>query len=338
MLNQKNEDNSVYVTKYLKKIFVDANKKNEIVDFFVETYFGMQDFASSGMINNIQKEFYTCSANIDDNIRERCYQTYKKMRYHYGDIRRYIALNPHITSPKLHELNEILNKFLLKSYSILSICSLIQKVFRKYKLDPNYVNKLIDGICNVPKIKKNLKNIQQNYGNEFGKLFVNKLKQFYRNICIQEFKKLEISFNALNNMGGTCTEFAIDENYEARMSIINNVAITFLNLTIGYMDIYMLGRIFKKFLKNTKTKHSNIHQDYATKIIIVAGAWHTLNYASFLEQFNYKIIFNQDINEKTNCVDVSKIPKSLFSGGYFDEKTYNPYLSHLTRPIRQYLD
>ena len=81
--------NAVYIAKYLRKLFLDNNNSdNGIIDLFIETYFNDHDFNSSGQIYNITNEFIYCTNNIDINERKKCFNEYKKLRYHYGDFRR----------------------------------------------------------------------------------------------------------------------------------------------------------------------------------------------------------------------------------------------------------
>jgi len=94
-------------------------------------------------------------------------------------------------------------------------------------------------------------------------------------------------------------------------------------LFLPVMDIYLLTRVFKKFDNSMRVNKSGIHQDYANKVIIVAGFRHIENYISVLLNLNYKITFQSSIDEKSQCVNVKNIP-SLIGGNLELENEYNP--------------
>lgn len=280
-----NNNRSLYIAKYLRKIFMDFNNgKNGVVDLFIETFFNNHDFKDSGQIHNITDEFINCVNNVDEYERNKCFEEFKNVRYHYGDIRRFIYNM---------QINKNDHDYIAMGKNVLDENNTyLQKLYHNYNnsSDKNkFINEILESIVSIPKIKKNILSIMN-------KTIVIKILKFFH----QYIK------NQLDN---------IDNKMDPRDIVIR--------LFVSVMDIYLLSRVFKKFDNSMRVNKSGIHQDYANKIIIVAGFHHIENYISVLLSLNYKITFQSSINEKSQCVNVKNIP-SLIGGNLDFEDEYNP--------------
>ena len=280
-----NNNRSLYIAKYLRKIFMDFNNgKNGVVDLFIETFFDDHDFRESGQIHNITDEFINCVNNVDDYERNKCFEEFKNVRYHYGDIRRFMYDMP---------INKNDHTYIAMGKSMFDNNNIyVNKLLNDYNnsKDKNqYINEILESIINIPKIKKNIQSIT----NET--ISIKMLKFFHLYI------KTKL------------------DSFDSNMNPIDIVIILF----VPVMDIYLLSRVFKKFDNSMRVNKSGIHQDYANKVIIVAGFRHIENYISVLLNLNYKITFQSSIDEKSQCVNVKNIP-SLKGGNLDLENNFNP--------------
>ena len=82
MANAYAEESSVYIPKFLKKIFLDFEKRGEVVDFYIETFFGSQSFVNSGQIENILNEFPECVSS-DQMLRDECFNAASNKTAHH---------------------------------------------------------------------------------------------------------------------------------------------------------------------------------------------------------------------------------------------------------------
>lgn len=307
------KENSTYITKFLKKIFLDFGKKNKVVDFFIETYFDSQIFPTSGQISNIIKEFPDCNANTD--IRKNCYDTYSKLRYHYADYRRYIKALPYENLDNdMIKMTSCAMRSTSRSNGIEILKGIIYEYYNRDDIDKSkYIKELVGFIFKEKKIKKNFKAI---YGHNSESKYINNTN--YTNlqeaILNNMDKRLEEYFNNLITIYEDEDEYSYEQKLNEILTLISSM----------YMDVYLLCRVFRKFVKPT---YSGIHQDDAKNIIIVAGSGHIERYVRFLRDINYDIIFKEKIDANTECINISNINiKKNMYGGNFDEVKYNPLL------------
>lgn len=155
------------------------------------------------------------------------------------------------------------------------------------------INNIVDGenidknlLDNIWKIANNDARISRNIG-------VNKdllMKNFDIDLYMPEIYKYN---NKINNIIRTKKIHNIND-LDALYKIL-------LIVGASIMDIYLLGRMFKKF----KVKKSeDIQQEFAKDVIIIAGDMHVKNYIKFFEKINGRKIFHEDNISK--CVSNPK--------------------------------
>lgn len=86
------------------------------------------------------------------------------------------------------------------------------------------------------------------------------------------------------------------------IEFINLLFLKFCMLTRNVMDIYMLGRIFKKFINKETGEVSE-----AKNIIIFTGNGHNIHYHDFFNKIGFKSLIHDD--NKNNCI---KLKHPLF--------------------------
>jgi hypothetical protein len=310
---------AVYIAKYLKKLFLDFNdNKNGVVDLFIETYFNYHDFRSSGQISNITNEFINCVNNIDINERKKCFNEYKNLRYHYGDIRS-SCLNLNLSDEELTQIGPIklLCYYLFNNSRhpngifiplTMMINAYESKCLSKDKEKDvdSYLEQCINNITlGDRKIYKNYKKCSM--------IIRQHIKRFFKVVLRELLEQYKEILKILTRQS------YIDRSmYE----VAKLISVFFGTI---FMDIYLLSRAFKKFDKEITSGNSsnNIHQDYADKIIIIAGDAHINTYIKFLNEIGYETKYDKNIDKSAQtCVDITGIPS--LKGGAMKEIDYNP--------------
>ena len=75
----------------------------------------------------------------------------------------------------------------------------------------------------------------------------------------------------------------------------------FLQCGAALMDMYILGRLFKKFVPKTE---DDISAEYAKNIIIITGARHTQTYLEFFKKINSEVLY--ETKYTTTGIDATK--------------------------------
>lgn len=266
-------------------INIELNRDKSIyIDFFLETKYktkidDCKDIRSGNSYNldmfDMKYKDCLCPSKI------KC--LYKNIRFHYIDIR----FNQNIFLNKLRE-------------SIFS---------------DNFVSKLNEIFKTPESIEyKNLKNKKDflEYGlKEYSK---SKLLKQYENIPYPEvkIKLLEFLNKYLDKVDLN------DITYTNIMKIILNKNLTekdheklklnFIIYLTGFMDMYTLSRIFRKF-----KQQENIYSEEPKNIIIFSGNAHANNYRSILNDLGFTNNIYRD--NKDNCIKISldKLKLPIFS-------------------------
>jgi FOG: Ankyrin repeat len=289
--------NNVYFPKFLKKVFFDSKKDNTIIDFFVEiSYYNNDRFSTlsteSGLISNIFKEMYDCTKNVKTPDIQKCYEIYNTIRFHRLDFR--------ITEDVYGD--DIYGKDALEIYK-----------FFRYDNDEgsDIINQYYDKWTHI-----NNQNIIERE-TEINSL----IDDIYNTILNHE--KITKNFNKIEDENIKTEIIKYSKKYIRYIFETTNLSsydIAFFLLVLQ-MDFYFFCRCFKKFEKKSTSK---IHQDYANKIIVVAGDYHISNYKRFLiDNLNYKLLYSKNIYEieyvfdhdfiaNKKCLDISDLPQPLF--------------------------
>jgi hypothetical protein len=173
-------------------------------------------------------------------------------------------------------------------------------------------NVLYDNIINniSYKIKKqqlyinnSLLNNIINYANE---KWVNNILDIKFNIINYEsvmkwIDEYTLYINSIDNNGKIITDY-----FYKQFNILN---IAFLDISSYYMDLYLILRLFRTYIKSTEYKYS----DQAKNIIIYAGAWHINRYKDILYELSCVIKYESKTKyDNYGCVNISDLKQPLF--------------------------
>lgn len=195
------------------------------------------------------------------------------------------------------ELYTEINNFEKNSNIKIRISNIMKDTIKKYIGDENGIYKDIDKkfielIYDIPYLKSRIDPIVfNNFEPEIYKLYSEKEKEYLINKnFIQEYLK---------------TKYITIEN----VSIINDLIKFMLNIySPKLMDIYALGRIFKKF-----SAQDNIISKTTKNIFMIAGKTHTDTYINFFKKIGGELIYNEVYDRNTRCVSLPDNIKKIMN-------------------------
>jgi len=148
--------------------------------------------------------------------------------------------------------------------------------------------------------------IRKYIGDENG-LYDDSIERFWKLVysSVKLSRSLTIDQDVLNIIKQVIDEkvkFIINENRDVMKVYLSELydrksiesGMTTINFFVPYlallMDVYSLGRIFKRFER--KGRPGELYQEDARNIIIIAGIHHILIYKLVLDQLDFKLVFN----------------------------------------------
>lgn len=304
-------NHGLMVSDWLNKLFNKTDRK--FIDFYLEiTYFAeevLETFpkefraligGSSNQLYAIQDMTYNC---IEIN-KSKC--PYKNLRVHYTDFRKYTKfLNLFIGSQYEVNDNEKI-KIFLELMCPYEECNNVDELIFNFTLDKIKDTKIekqwiTSSLTNYKKcIEKIIKiNIQSWKNEKFTKLDNNKYLSSYDifttilNMIYGNYK-LQLMSNK---------DELYSTNSENKIFYLNrNVFdVIIIHLSSVFMDLYLMGRLFKKF---------NGIPEYAKYSIVYAGFHHCKVYDEYLKSIGFKEMYNKSgiSKEEYQCIDISDMP------------------------------
>lgn len=303
-----------YLPNVLKHIFIKNNTSDYVMDIFVEHRYNKEKkqeydlkFCSSGLINNIAKEFNNCIVDLTDEKRELCSSMYKKTRFHFADARRYFKLED--MTRLISKEKEYMDKQLklidpkdikkrngvAKQYIILNLINIITNDdlsnvrtilyelistsimgAKQLQYDPAFIKQQIEWIIlkSHPKIHKYV-------------LQHENILKYVNEKCDQLFNIYTYIIH-LYTLRKTDDNELLDENKKYFDALSRSFSD---NFGLAIMDTYLLVRVFKTYVGKKKYPHDIISPTTRTNFII-AGEDHIQNYKTFLENNGYHISFS----------------------------------------------
>jgi len=283
--NEKKEynNNSLYFPDYLFRL-IQKNKKEQF-DVFIELAYAQDKKKSSyeeGMLENINRLFEICLEDL--NYKDPCRKKFPNLRFHAMDIRKYsdnfigdnislvTSFRNWMDDNKKNQVNIKLNR-----EHVIFISKFIGNKDGTYD---NIDKKFWELIGFSDKLKKNFMDMPDK-----------KVKEVIMNYYSDKIKKLinpklnvEIKLMMLTN-GKEEMNFEKD-NYDALFYF-------FIEYGVYIMDIYILGRLFKKFNDPDKNKQ------FTKNSVIIAGNSHIKNYEEVLKKIGFNVVFNYEVS-RTN--------------------------------------
>jgi hypothetical protein len=294
---------SVYLPKFLKKLFLDANNQKSAIDVFLETGFNAAGEStniadvSSGLFNSFGKEFRNCLANLRSEERNKCKELYNKTRFHHADFRQFVKNTGY--SQGSDDVSIMLNNMLVAFYNNDrdKLSSEFAKFLKSTK-EEDYGEIIWKYVMSYPKISSQYTNISNQNTREL-------LKKYFIN---QGSKLSTIELPGL-------PKYKLSEVY---IGTASSHFTTEFSLLI--MDIYLISRLLRTFKEGTPYGHS-IEQTETKRCIIIAGDQHINNYIKFFTQLDYQVVYsmrspinfekmkNNQTQEK--CINISDIPREF---------------------------
>lgn len=245
-------------------------------------------------------------------MKENC--QYPNIRFHYTDVRLIKFLEnksfyANLTENIIGLFYRLYNKNLPEYQSFLSILHkiLINPNFEKDKkeflktMDSNNVDKVIKYLLEIYKHTK----IDKQFSDE------NIKDKFIKSTLLKYLKlNLEhINFDFVSkNMEKIILSLPNDKFPEKKQSDeFGKLTLYMLNLSIPFMDIYLMTRMFRKF---KKIEYQNSKEP--ENIIIYVGHEHAKNYLYILEILNFRNEFRSSAIGNNNCIDIAGLKQPLF--------------------------
>lgn len=319
----KKDTNHVMVSDWLDQLF---NKKDrKFIDFYLETHIFNPKINEAfkkikaiynpvtrpsdvpegkyGQLVNLMKKVNRC---IEGEVYRKYICPYKNIRIHYTDLRRYTYVEDllkRLSKKHKYETNSEVMYYVLNE---------IYKKYKYYQDNPKefyitnqiYKKFILDNIKGT-KIEKQWKQIPDNnskidniinliYKNNEGKIIP--LSDLIDAVIIWKFKLVDSHDPNIMNINTDTQEVFISKEVMHEL---------LLPLGIPFMDLYLMGRLLKKF----DVKDSN-DPEYAEYSIIYAGAEHCSGYDEFLKSIGFKDIYKSNgiSKEKYQCIDISGMP------------------------------
>lgn len=321
-----NNKNCIDITRYLESLFFDAYRRDEIVDFYIETSFMSEDLLSfqSSNISYLAKTINTFENCIyKSETRKEC--PYSNVRFHYTDLRSTKRIKGKFR-PLLHDYIQIQLKFFAQLqnslqkkifvefvkwfYGVNDISSHIKNydrpdvdLFLVYINSDNYIND-VDQIFKKYKgeMPKNIFDIL--YDPKFVVKRRNKVMHKIRaQLEALEFEELDdIAFKIRNYIYNRYLQTT--DNFDEILNdmSVNNIPKLPKRPISLLMDCYTLARIFRTY---PNTNHTN-----SNTVIIYTGYSHTLEYINFFRRvLNVKMKINPenemiDSNSPNRCLNL----------------------------------
>jgi len=274
----------IMLNEWLDKLFKKEDRK--FIDFYVEDF--IWDYNDDHRKNVLRKMDESIRAVhggkkdqltiIRDTITANCIVPnkecpYNNIRIHYTDYRWFTKFDYIYYNNNQEYFKKLIQPYENEYYQT-NITEFICEFIK------NNINK-------IPKIKKQWNTLS------FDKYFHKYMKAYLR-LSRHYIKTFD---NELKEM--------LKGNYDIIFLHSNLIASRGGDLFIPFMDLYLLGRLFKKFdVKNKK------HPEYAKYNIIYAGKFHSEIYDEFLRSIGFKEKFSATSINKDNfqCVDISNMP------------------------------
>jgi hypothetical protein len=295
---------------------------DKYIDFFMEDPYRKiakpyeeKDFIGSDVfISLIRKKFRLCGATDKD------FCPLPNLRYHYSDVRdelenylevlfvidKFMYFYEKGDDQRIKEAMDedprlgisVKNKF--GEYTQANLLKFIKNKLEELYI---YINKpykdVIDHLLIKSKIDKQFKNVPDKNILSVMKKFKNKIYNLFSNDEWKIFQKT--------------IKYSIDYFPNRKIYDSEYINIIFEEVLVPLFDIYVLGRMFRNYSKETGNQYSQP----AKNIIIFAGCLHTKNIENILLALKFDIIFktgfcDEDDEFVSKCVNVSKLKQPLF--------------------------
>ena len=292
--------------------------KNKVIDIFLEVGYSFKAvgvpkrFKMESYITNVENKFYNCmydrtrSSDIKEYNKSNNNCQYPNLRVHYADFRTIMPVN--VDKYKLYYINILRNK--LDKEKINLLIPLIQS---------SETNNMFNTIYRVYNINNK---ITKQYDNIENKDIVRKIFDYYRAYYDKSKYQKDRLLKLINNN--------IDNAKTGYLNFINKL---FIKLTSPILDLYILGRLFRKY-RNINNEYSDPaknsfiylgrkHIDHINKVLIKLG-FIILNQTGLSDYVRKSLGSKYDLirlvgDKSVQCLDITAFNQPFFSTNKFNQ-------------------